>query len=169
MSEAKGTERETDHRARLRAILDDADTVMMVSRGADGLHGRPMAIARVDDDGTIYFMTSKQTSKIDELQADPRVDLFFQAKRQFATVSGRATLRDDRELIAELFKEAWKVWLPDGKDDPNAIIIVVDPERGEYWDQTGAKGLSFLYRAAKALVTHSTPEPDPDSHGKARM
>jgi general stress protein 26 len=169
MSDHDRTEGDTDHRARLRAILDDAGTVMLVSRKGDELHARPMAVARVGDDDKLYFVTSKQTGKVDELEADPRVDVFFQSKRQFAALAGRATLSTERKLVDELWKDAWKVWLPDGKDDPNLVIVVVDPERGEYWDQAGTRGLSFLYRAAKALVTHTTPEPDPDSHAKVKL
>lgn len=169
---AKPAENQPDdaaHRAHLREILDDAGTVMLVTRAAEGLHGRPMAIARVDDDGTIYLTTSIETAKVRELETDPRVDLFFQSKTRYATVSGAATVRRDRALVHELWAESWKLWFPEGKDDPNIVILVIDPERGEYWDQSGARGLSFLFRAARAYVTGKEVEPRPQDHGKVRM
>ena len=157
------------HHARLREILDDAGTVMMVTRVGDALASRPMAVVRVDDDATMYFATGASTGKVADLEADPRVDLFFQSKRQFATVHGRVALRRDRALIDELWTASWKLWFPEGKDDPEIVVLVVTPEGGEYWDQTGVQGLSFLYRAAKALATGTELEHEPDDHVRVRM
>lgn len=159
-----------EHRANLREILDDAGTVMLITRNQDGSsHARPMAVARVEDDGTMYFATSLDTAKVGEIRTDPRVDIVFQGKTRFAAVSGTARLRSDRQLIDELWSESWKLWFSKGKDDPDIVILVVDPDRGEYWDQSGAKGISFLYRVAKAYVTGEKIESKPEDHGKVQM
>lgn len=158
------------HRSNLREILDDAGTVMLITRNLDGsTHARPMAVARVDADGTMYFATSLETAKVSEIRTDPRVDIVFQGKMRFAAVSGLARLRHDRALIDELWSESWKLWFSKGKDDPDIVILVVDPERGEYWDQSGARGISFLYRVAKAYVTGQEIESKPEDHGKVRL
>lgn len=159
-----------EQRTRLREILDDAGTVMLVTRDRSGAsHIRPMAIAKVDDDGTIYLSTSIKTHKVDEIQADSRVDLVFQGKVQFATVSGTAAIRRDRELVNELWKDSWKLWFPEGKDDPDITILVISPDRGEYWDQSGLTGISFLFRAAKAYVTGKGMEYKAEGHGKVSL
>ncbi len=161
---------DAEHRRRLREILDDAGTVMMLTHATDRtLHGRPMAIARIDDEGTMYFATGIDTPKIAELHADPRVDIVFQGKARYAMASGRARVSRERALIDELWQESWKVWFPEGKADPEIAIVVLDPERGEYWDHSGLKGLSFLFRTAKAYVTGSEVEPTKDDHAKIRM
>ena len=160
----------TEQRTRLREILDDAGTVMLVTHDRSGTsHIRPMAVAQVDEEGTIYLSTSIKTAKIAEIEADPRVDLVFQGKVQFATVSGKAAISHDRALINELWKESWKLWFPKGKDDPDLVILVVSPERGEYWDQSGASGISFLFRAAKAYVTGKELDYNPEAHGKVSL
>lgn len=159
-----------EQRTRLREILDDAGVVMLVTRDRAGAsHVRPMAVAKVDDDGTIYLATSAKTAKIAELQADPRADLIFQGKVQFATVSGKASIRRERALIDELWRESWKLWFPEGKEDPDIVILVVSPERGEYWDQSGISGISFLFRAAKAYVTGKEMDYNTDVHGKVSL
>ena len=56
-----------------------------------------------------------------------------------------------------------------GRSDPDIAIIIVDPERGEYWDQSGTRGLSYMFRAAKAYVTGKDVERRPDDHGKVRL
>jgi general stress protein 26 len=161
---------DAEHQTRVREILDDAGTVMLATRlGSDELHCRPMAVARVDDDGTMYFATGMSSPKIDELRTDARVQIIFQSKTRYATVSGTARIRRERALIDELWNDSWKIWFPDGKDDPDIAIVEVVPTRGEYWDQSGTRGLSFLYRAAKAYVTRSELEPRPEDHGKVKM
>ncbi len=160
-----------EHRARLREILDDAGTVMLMTRnkGTGDVHVRPMAVAKVDEDGTMYLVTDINTCKVSEIQADPRVDVVFQSKTRYATVGGEARMHSDRALVKQLWSEAWKVWFPEGKDDPNIVVLVVEPDRGEYWDTSGTAGISFLYRAAKAYVTGTKLENDPEAHGKVRM
>jgi general stress protein 26 len=160
-----------EHRAKLREILEDAGTVMLMTRthGTSDLHVRPMASVRVDDDGTMYLITSVKTTKVAEIQADPRVDVVFQSKTRFATVSGTARVHTDRALVNQLWSESWKIWFPEGKDDPDIVILVINPDRGEYWDQSGTAGISFLYRAAKAYFTGKEIEVNGESHGKVRM
>jgi len=145
-----------EHKQALRETLKEAGTVMMITRGDNGdLHGRPMGVAHLDDKDNLYFATSASSTKIDEIQRDPRVDIAFQSKTRYATIAGRATISRDRALIEKLWSDSWKIWFPKGKEDPDIALVIVDAERGEYWDQSGLKGLSFLYRAAKALVTGS--------------
>jgi general stress protein 26 len=159
-----------ERRQRVREILDDARFVMMLTRASGGeLHSRPMSIARVSDDGTLYFSSSIESVKVQDLQRDPRVDLVFQARTQYAHLSGRVEILRSRALIHELWQEDWKLWYPEGKDDPQIVILAVHPERAEYWDQSGTRGLSFLYRAAKAFVKGEEMETKPQDHGKVRM
>lgn len=161
---------DTDHRANLHETLKEAGTVMMMTRASDGsLHGRPMSVAHLDDDNTLYFATSLGSTKILELERDPRIDLVFSSKLRHATIAGHAKVTTDRALIDKLWTDAWKIWFPEGKSDPDIAIVVVDPERGEYWDQTGLKGLKFAYRAAKAFVTGTEYKNDEDVHGKVRL
>ena len=90
--------------------------------------------------------------------------------RAFLTLSGRASLIEDPEKVHEIWDERFKVWFPGGKDDPNIELISVQPESGEYWDTTGGKGVKYLWEAAKAYVSGTTPDIDePDQHGRVRL
>ncbi|MCE9578475.1 MAG: pyridoxamine 5'-phosphate oxidase family protein [Deltaproteobacteria bacterium] len=161
---------DADHRAHLYEILDSAGTVVVITRAADGqLHPRPMAVVRVDEDGTTYFVTPRSSTKVAELEADPRVDLVFQSRTRYASISGRGRLVNDRAMIEALWTEGWRLWFPEGKQDPEITLLAVDPEHGEYWDQSGTRGLSFLLRAARAYVTGTTVEPRPEDHGATSM
>lgn len=159
-----------EHRARLIEIFRDAGTLMLSTRRGDGtMHLRPMAVARVTDEGHVYLATSSRTEKVAELARDSRAQLIFQSKTQYAVLDGDVTVSSDRALIHELWKESWKLWFPEGKDDPEIVILIVDAQRGEYWDQAGTKGLSFMFRAAKAYVQGKDVEIKPDDHGTVRF
>lgn len=154
--------KDQDKQARLIEIFRDARFVMLMTRDEhDDVVARPMSVARVDDDGTVYVSTSIDSEKVTEIEDDPRATITYQGKTAYAALSGTVRVSQDRALIHELWQADWTVWYPEGKDDPSIAILVFEPYEGHYWDQAGTKGLSFLYRAIKARITGEQPEPRP--------
>lgn len=164
------TTHDQDQRAHLVSVLEGFETAMLVTKSRTGdLSARPMALAEVREDGTIYFSTNITSPKVEEIVVDPQVLVTMQGKTKFAQLSGVAAIVKDRALVDRLWKEDWKVWFPKGKDDPSLCLIAVDPERGEYWDNSGAKGLAYLYRAAKAYLQGTRPEASRDQAAKVQL
>jgi general stress protein 26 len=149
----------------LHELIADFDTAMLVTRTAEGdLRGRPLTVAHDkathdENDGTVYFATSVESPKVGELQADAHVAVTFQDDKRYVSLSGTARLTRDRALVERLWAEPWKVWFPRGKDDPTLAILVVTPDVGEYWDQTGLAGLRYLVSSVKAYAA-GTKAPD---------
>ena len=157
-------------RENLYDLLEDFDTAMMIVKASDGhIHGRPMAIALLQEDAEMYFVTSIHSPKIAAIQADPNITVTFQSSSRFATVSGHATVVRDKPMIDDLWKEAWKLWFPQGKDDPSICLIHFIPEDGEYWNNAGAQGLKYAFEAVKAFVKGTTPESDQAQHAKVDL
>jgi general stress protein 26 len=159
-------------REHLVNILKDFDTAMLLTRTSTGtLRARPMALAEVQGDGTIYLAAQINSEKVSELVADPNVALSMQGKLKFASVSGKATVSRDRSLIEKLWKDSWKVWFPKGKSDPDICIIAFDAHEGEYWDNSGLSGAKFVIKAAKALLTgeEMRGSGDPDANAKVSL
>ena len=146
----------------LRELIADFDTAMLVTRTAEGeLRGRPLTVAHGEatDDVQVYFATSVESPKVGELQADAHVAVTFQDDKRYVSLSGTARLTRDRALVDRLWAEPWKVWFPKGKDDPTLAILIVTPDVGEYWDQTGLAGLRYLVYSVKAYAA-GTKAPD---------
>ena len=81
--------------ARIREMVDKAETCFFctaVSRGSSGAT-RPMAVQKVDDDGTLWFLSASDSHKNRELEEDPAVRLFFQVSEHAGFLAGRY-LRD---------------------------------------------------------------------------
>lgn len=160
---------ENEKRQKLADLVQKFDTAMLVTRTQQGeLRSRPLAIAEARKDGTFYFATSIESGKVHEVVVDQHVNVCLQEGRQFVSVSGRARIERDRGLIDRLWKEDWKVWWPQGKDDPALCLLAVDPTEAEYWDASGAAGLRFLFQAAKAYVSGTRP-PDNDDGQNAKV
>src|SRR5450432_2357991 len=70
-------------------LLHEFDTATVVTRARMGsLHGRPMAIAEVGDDGTLWFITNVDSPKVLEIREDSRAMVSLQSARQFVTMNG---------------------------------------------------------------------------------
>ena len=157
---------------KLKELLDDFNAAMLVTRSTQGqLRSRPMALASVEADGTLWFLTQRDSGKMDEIAADNRANVAMQSTMKFISVSGTVSPVEDRAKVAELWNESWKVWFPGGKEDPQLVLLKFQGETGEYWDNSGASGIKYLIEAGKAY--HSGTRPDVDSdprvHGKVEM
>jgi general stress protein 26 len=159
-----------DPRVHLIDLIKDFGTAMLATRSADGtVRARPMAVQEVQADGDLVFCAGLDSAKIDELQKEPRVGVILQGKTKYASLSGTARIDRDRARIHALFKEDWKIWFPGGKDDPNLCLIHVDVTEGEYWDNSGARGVRYIVEAAKAYVKGESPKESKDQNAKVSL
>lgn len=148
-----------DKQRHLYDLASGFRNAMLVTRGLDGgFHARPMAVAEMEPDSDAIFSTSLESPKIAEIEADPQVLVTFQGRSEFATIRGTATVVRDRAEIERLWSEAWRVWFPEGKDDPNLCLVKVSADRGEYWDTSGLEGVKFALESVKARLAGRTPE-----------
>jgi general stress protein 26 len=160
----------TDKHRKLQDLLLEFDHAMFVTRAADGqLRSRPMVLADVEAEGTLWFLTQRESGKIDEIAGDQHVNVSLQSSFKFVSISGTARAVNDRHKISELWNEAWKVWFPDGKDDPSLTLIEVRGNTGEYWDNSGTSGIKYLIEAGKAYLSGHRPEVDKDSQVHAKV
>lgn len=150
----------------LKELLESFDTAMLLTRHAEKEHARPMAIAAVEGESTLWFVTADTSAKTAEIRKDPRVAATLQSSRRFVALSGHAELVDDRAKLNELWKPGWKVWFPNGKEDPNIRLIRVTVNDVEYWDNAGTKGIRYVFEAARALLRHTTPTITAPLHGR---
>lgn len=158
--------------ARFRELVSKFRTAMFVTRGHDvALHGRPMAVAQVEEDGTLWFLTGLDTPKMSEITAHPDALVCMQNGNQFLTVNGHIEIVTDRSKVHELWNEAFRVWF-NGKDDPDIVLLRVDPRMGEYWDQSGLRGLRYAFRAARAFLGRDKMdigENEPELHAQVKL
>ena len=151
-------------------LVSDFDIAMLVTHSGTRLHSRPMTVARLDEEmRCAYLVTDIHSIKVDEITANPSVLLTFQNAKKFASISGELAVVLDRALIDEMWKEAWTLWFPKGKSDPNIALLRFTSYEGEFWDNAGIQGIKFAFSAVKALVTGDKLKPDSEQHSKVNL
>ena len=141
---------------KIRELTEKASTCFFCTniRTGQPFETRPMALQKLDDEGNMYFLSSKDSFKNIELQQDPYVQLLFQGSQysDYLQVYGKAQLSDEPGLIDELWSPLFKTWFTEGKDDPRISVITVKPQEGYYWDTKNNKVIGLMKRVAGAVM-----------------
>lgn len=151
----------------LYSLVEGIDIAMLTTRNFDGtLVSRPMATQEKRPRVDFWFVTSTETHKVDELLAQPEVNLAYynNKSREWVSVSGTARLVSDRDLIRTLYKPDWKAWFGDeggnrngGPNDPRLVLIEVEAHEATYLKSNQPRAVQ-LFKVAKALITGTPPK-----------
>ena len=152
----------------LYKLIDGIETAMLTTRRADGsLVSRAMQTQRRTTGTDLWFMTNVESEKFEELARDPHVNLSFykDRTREWVSVSGRAILSRDRDLIDSLYKPDWKAWLGDtgdgkrdgGPHDPRIALILVEADSVVY-SKSDRPAPIVLFQVVKAMITGTPPK-----------
>jgi len=146
---------------KLRELVKDIDFCMLttVDEGGD-LHSRPMSSnGDIDEDGDIWFFTNASSLKVSEISKLPKVNVSFADpdNQRYISVSGTAQLIRDRAKIDELWRPEFKMWFPEGKDDPEVALLRVNLEKAEYWDSPSST-IGYALSFVSSLVTGKEPD-----------
>ena len=136
-------------------LIKDIKLAMMTTVDADGTrHSRPMGTQDKEFDGTLYFLTGKNSHKLEELNHDSHVNIAYANpdSNQWVSVAGTATASHDQQKIDELWSPFHKAWFPEGKEDPSIMVIRVDVDSVEYWEAASSKMVQVA-GLVKSLVT----------------
>lgn len=115
---------------------------------------RPMNVRKVDDDGTLWFLSASDSHKNHEVAANPEVTLYFQGSphSDFLQLSGRAELSRDPAKIKELWEPILRTWFTGGIDDPRITVIRFTPTAGYYWDTKHGNVIAGVKMMIGAMV-----------------
>lgn len=153
-------------------LLREFDTATVITRSRTGeLHGRPMSIAEIADDGSLWFITSVDSTKVLEVRDDSRALITLQSTRRFVTMNGHFELVADRAKVEALWREPYRVWFA-GTRDPEIVLLRFTPFDAEYWDSAGAHGIKHAFEAAKAYLKGQKINPeeyDPEAHARLQL
>jgi general stress protein 26 len=140
---------------KIKELATKADVCLFTTRlDRLPLTTRPMSTRTVDDDGSIWFFSRKDSNKNREIAEDNRVQLFYSnlSNSEFLSVYGRATILKDDRKAKELWSALAKTWFNDGYDDPELTLVKIEPEQGYYWDTKDGKVVSLIKMAAGAIT-----------------
>ncbi|HRH45105.1 MAG TPA: pyridoxamine 5'-phosphate oxidase family protein [Pyrinomonadaceae bacterium] len=154
--------------SKLKELIEGIDFAMLTTLKGNRMHSRPMSTQKFEFDGDLWFFTSDQTAKVEEIEKDNRVNVSYSQpdENTYVSVSGTASLVKDRAKIEELWNPIYKAWFPKGLDDPSLALLKVTIEEAEYWDAPNSTFVQ-IYGFVKALVTGQ--EAGGGDHGKVKL
>jgi general stress protein 26 len=147
-----------DHRKaneKIKEIAEDVDICLFTTNLTEiPLSTRPMSTQKVEEDGTMWFFSEKDSEKNLHIKKDSRVQLFYASRNssEFLSIYGKASIIKDDNKARELWSPMVKTWFQEGPEDPNLTLIKVIPEDGYYWDTKDGKVVSMLKIAAGAIT-----------------
>ena len=169
------TEKNRDNQVPLEKKLDDLyklidgiEMAMITTRRADGhLVSRAMATQRRTSGSDLWFVTNVESEKFEEIARDPHVNVSYykDRTREWVSVSGKAILSRDRDLIDSLYAPDWKMWFGDegdgkrngGPHDPRIALILVEADTVHYSKKDRTTPM-VLFQMAKSMITGEPPK-----------
>lgn len=135
--------------------IRDIRTAMFTTLDQEStLWSRPMAIQEMDETGTLWFFTARDSGKAQEVAGGEPVNITYAKPDDslYVSITGIAEVVDDIAKKKELWNPFVKAWFPEGPEDPNVVLLKVIPERAEYW-QGPSTGVGRLVSVAAKLVS----------------
>jgi general stress protein 26 len=151
---------------KLRELAENKICLFCTLEGNE-IVSRPMGTQGIDDDGTIWFFSRRNSDKNIQITVDNKVYLMYAdtSAQHYLSLTGHAQVVDDKNKIESLWTAMAKAWFEQGKDDPDITLIKVHPEEGHYWNTKNGKLVSMIKIAAAALTGK---QPDAGVHGSVK-
>ncbi len=127
---------------RIGALIGEVPVAMLTTMSPRGwLRSRPMVAQRLPFDGALWFLTSRTAAKAADVRDRHQVNVSYASPERdcYVSISGVATLVEDRGRASGLWNASYEPWFPKGLDDPDLILIRVEAEEAEYWDAAARK------------------------------
>jgi len=135
-------------------LMETANAIYLSTNGSNGYpHTRMMSnlrnkkenpgaaeiIAQKKQDFNIYFITSKSSTKMQQIRANPKVSAYLCNPAAFHTLmlSGQVQEITDKEFKKKLWQDGWEMHWPGGADDPEFTVLKLSPAFAKGWYKEG--------------------------------
>lgn len=145
--------------AKLWSLIKGIKVAMLTSWDGQRMRARPMQGFQDIFEGELRFYTKGHGKKVDEVTSYDQVCLAYadHDEQVYVSVAGKARLTRDRALLEKHWNRHVAAWFPQGLDEPDLAMIVVEVEEAEFWDSTSSS-MKYLWEVTKANLTRSTPD-----------
>jgi general stress protein 26 len=148
-----------DNDDRVWDIIERVGVCMLTTQFVDGLRARPLEERPDRDAGLIFFVTDIHSAKEEEIEARPDVGLVFidSSDKAYLSITGRACVMRDADMIKAAWRKTDEVWWPGGPDNPDVCLLRIEPLTAELWDGPASVAVT-VFEFAKAKLTGGKPK-----------
>ncbi|MDR1021316.1 MAG: pyridoxamine 5'-phosphate oxidase family protein [Synergistaceae bacterium] len=133
-----------DAMAKALKLLSGTKTVFLATNGSHG-HPNLRAMAPLGSEGThtLWFSTSSESSKVNELAHDDKAVVYGYSPRNMSEFRlwGSVEVLDDTDSREYIWTEALKEHFPGGASDPNLRVLRFSAVSGMYTAKDGQNGV----------------------------
>ncbi|GAB4076103.1 pyridoxamine 5'-phosphate oxidase family protein [Nostocoides australiense] len=121
----------------------------------------PMGTQDFEDPATVWFITEADSDKVAAISRQPRVNVSYASDKGWVSLSGTASLNQDRAKLEELWDPSASAFMQGGPDDPNSALLEVSGDTAQLWESPGKLGM--LVQVAKGALGKEDPAKDSDA------
>jgi general stress protein 26 len=133
-----------DAMAKAMKLLSGAKTVFLATNGSHG-HPNLRAMTPIKFEGvhTLWFATSQESSKVNELAGDNKAAVYGYSPRSMSEFRlwGNVDVLDDEGSREHIWTEALKKHFPEGANDPGMRVLRFSAVSGMYTAKDGQCGI----------------------------
>ena len=143
----------------IQKLAEKAGVCFFVTNIGKSAHSIPMSLQEVDDAGTLWFISSEESTHNENLQKDKTVQLYFlnNGSYEYVFIQGQATVSKDKALIDKYYSHFADAWF-DGKNDPRITVIGVKPDDGYYYETKDNKVFAMAKMVFAAVTGAKTED-----------
>lgn len=84
---------------------------------------------------TLVFSTLASSNKVAQVRKNPKVSVLYSVPSEFKEITffGEMEICFDAKIRDAIFQEDWRIYYPDGPQDPGHAILKMIPQRAEVW------------------------------------
>lgn len=147
-----------DEMSRLARHLDGQRTAMLSFSDEHGqITARPMTPLEMDERGEIWMLASRQRMAPHFVAALRQANLSIsdESHALYISIAGVARLSDDTSRKQALWSAMARPWFPQGADDPDLVLLALQPQLADIWDGPANDAVRLL--ALTASIAASRP------------
>jgi general stress protein 26 len=121
---------------KLNQLIAGIKVAMVTSTGDDHhLVSRPLATQDQESDGELWFFVNKNSPLVGGIAQHQGVNVAYadHIAPRYVSISGTATLVDNRAKCRALWQPHYKTWFPRGVEDADIALLKVHIEHADYW------------------------------------
>ncbi|NKE10165.1 MULTISPECIES: pyridoxamine 5'-phosphate oxidase family protein [Kocuria] len=130
-------------------LMESVDIAMLTTTdsepGSSRLVSRPLS-TQVAEDGDILFLVRSSSSVAADVRANGEVNVAYASNKAWVSVSGTATVVNDRELVKELWSKGADAFMEGGPENQDNVVLKVNGDTATYWG-----GESLIGTAVKTI------------------
>lgn len=132
-----------------KRLLTPEKPTFLITFGEGGrLDARAMAVVEAEGLKTIWMMTGKSSDKFRQLSENQNCLLYatdLEDSQDYLELRlwGRMELLDDAETRTRVWRDDYGCYFPEGKNDPNLVVLKFTTESGVMQTQSGKEKLNL--------------------------